>query len=290
MGLEMGISYASNTPALKASTKLSQTTDALSKSFERLSSGLRINRASDDPGGLAVADALRADTRVASVAIRNANDGISLVSIADSALSEIGNLLTRMSELASQSANGVYTNTQRSALSSEFEALGSEIERIATTTTFNGLNLLSNSSNVTLQVGFAGDNNSQITIQKVLGTLNALNLAPSGSSRLTFSIIDTSTAGAQAAAQTAFTNIDAAISSLSNIRGTLGAAESRLNSVVSHLTVQRENFAAAEARIRDIDVAEETSNMVRLQVLQQAAQAVLAQANLQPQVALELLK
>ncbi len=285
----MSISIASNIPALKAAGKLNRTTDELSKVYERLSSGLRINSASDDPAGLALADSLRADTAIASVAIRNANDGISLISIADAALTEINNVLTRMYELATQSSNGVYTNTQRSALSSEFIALGSEIERIAKTTEFNDAKLLSGSSSVTLQVGLDGTTNSQITISAVLGTLSSLALG-SGTGALTYSIIATTTATAQVAAANALSAVNLAIGSLSVARGTLGAAESRLNSAIRTLTTVRENYSAAESRIRDIDVAEETAKMVSLQVRQQAAQAVLAQANQQPSVVLGLLR
>jgi flagellin len=283
-------SIASNTSSLAAQTQLAKHTGELSKSFERLSSGLRINSASDDPAGLALADDLKADIAIATVAIRNANDGLSLTAIADVALDEISSILTRMSELATQSANGAYTNSQRSALSSEFLALGSEIERIARSTTFNGLTLLSNSSSVTLQVGFDSSTNSRITLQAVTGTLNALGLASSGSGALSYSIIGTTSAASELAATNALSAISSAISTLSSTRGIVGAAESRLNSAINYLTVARENYAAAESRIRDVDVAEEVANMVRLQVLQQAATAVLAQANLQPATALKLLE
>jgi flagellin len=286
----MGVVIGSNIASIKAQRQLAVTTQKLSTTFERLSSGLRINRASDDPAGLALADSLRNDAKLASTAIRNANDGISLVQIADSALEEIGNILSRMSELATQSANGAYTNTQRSALASEFLALGSEIDRIARTTPFNNLTLLSNSGAITLQVGLNGTSNSQITISSVLGTLASIGLASGGSSTLAYSITGTTTAFAQSASQFALDAINAAIGSISAVRGTLGAAESRLTSAVNYLTVARENFSAAESRIRDVDVAQEVAEMVRLQTLQQAATAVLAQANLQPQVALALLQ
>lgn len=285
----MSISYASNASSLKAITRLNSTTKKLSSTFERLSTGLRINKASDDPGGLAVADKLRADTRLATVAVRNTNDGISMVSIVDSALEEIYNILNRMSELAEQSSNGTYTNAQRSALSSEFLALGSEIERIATTTEYNSSKLLSNSSNVTLQVGIDGTANSTITVQSVLGTLASLNLSPSGSSKLTYSIISTTTTESKSAAAHALTAVKSAIDLVIIRRGTVGAAESRLNKAVSLLAVARDNYAAAESTIRDADIAEETANLTRLTILQQAATAVIAQANLQPQIALSLL-
>lgn len=285
----MPVSYASNRDSLHSQTQLAKTTDALSRTFERLSSGLRINHASDDAAGLAIADGLRADSMVAAVAIRNANDGISMVSLADAGLNEIGTILTRMAELANQSSNGVYTNAQRSALASEFLTLGSEIDRIASTTTFNSINLLSNSSNITLQVGLASGSTSQITVSGVAGTLQSLGLG-SGSGALTYSIIGTSTTLSQSAALNALSAVNSAINTLGSTRGVVGAAQSRLESAVAFLQVARENFVAAESRIRDADVAQEVAEMTRLQVLQQATTAVLAQANLQPQIALALLK
>ena len=286
----MTITAASNVASVRAQRQLESTTRELGTTFERLSSGLRINSAKDDPAGLALADALRADARIASVATRNANDGISLTSITDAALGEISNILTRMLELATQSANGVYTVDQRSALSSEFIALGSEIERIAVTTEFNGLKLLSGSSTISFQVGFDGSSTSRISVTGVQATLSSLGLAASGSSSLTYSIIATTTTGAESASAIAIDQITAALSSLSSRRGAIGAAESRLNVAINYLATARENFIAAESRIRDADIATETANLVRLQVLQQAGVAVLAQANQQPSLVLQLLK
>lgn len=285
----MPLSLVSNVASLKAQTQLDKTTRALSKTFQRLSSGLRINSASDDPAGLAMADSLKTDARIAAVAVRNANDGISLTSIADSALGEISNILQRMAELAQQSANGTFTNTQRSALSSEFLALGSEVERIARTTTFNDVNILSNSSNVNIQVGLRNNANSIITIASVVATLANLALGNAGGA-LSFSIIDSTSSLSAIAAGNAYSAISTAINTVSSLRGTVGAAESRLNTAVSYLTVIRENFIAAESRIRDVDVAQEVAEMVRLQILQQSGTAVLAQANQQPGVVLRLLQ
>ncbi len=286
----MALSLTTNIASNNAQNQLRRTTQSLSKTFERLSSGLRINTASDDPAGLALADKLNSDAAIASVALRNANDGLSLTSIANGALEEVSGMLSRMAELAEQSANGVYTNVQRSALSSEFLALGSEIDRIAKTTTFNDIKLLSNSSNITLQVGLDASANSKITIEGVRGTLDSLGLATTGSSKLTYSIITISTDGSQDASTNALSAVRTAISNLSSARGTLGAAESRLTYAIDNLSVARENFIAAESRIRDADIAEETANMLRLQVLQQAGTAVLAQANLQPELVLKLLQ
>lgn len=285
----MSLSVASNLDSLMAQRQVGLATSRLSKSFQRLSSGLRITSAADDAAGLALADDLRADAKLASVAVRNANDGISITSIANAALEEINSILNRMLELAQQSSNGTYTTAQRSALSSEFVALGSEIERIARATTFNSLPLLSNSANITLQVGLNASTNSQIVISGVLGTLNSLGLAAANSSALSYSIISTTTTFSQTAATNALSAIQGAILSLTTTRGTIAAAESRLSSAINYLSVARENFIAAESRIRDVDVAQEVAEMVRLQVLQQSATAVLAQANLQPQVVLRLL-
>lgn len=285
----MALSIASNSASISAQTKLNKTTNALSAVYERLSSGLRINKAADDPAGLAVAEILSSNARIASVAIRNANDGISLTSIADSALGQIGSILSRLGELASQSANGVYTSVQRSALSSEFVALGSEIQRIASTTTFNSINLLSNSSSLSLQVGIDSSSNSSISISSVLGTLSALGIGNSGGV-LTYSINDISTLTAQTASTAALNAITSAIGTLALTRGLIGAAQSRLSFAVDNLTVQRENFLSAASRIRDADIAADAAELVRLQVLQQAGIAILAQANQQPARALELLK
>ena len=285
----MSINIRTNVPSLLAQRNLSESTGKLNTAYERLSSGLRINRAKDDAAGLAIAESLKADARVANVAIRNANDGISIISIADQAIGQIGNVLGRLAELASQSANGVYSNTQRSALANEFEALTSEIERIAFSTEFNGLRLLSGGGEVVFQVGFKGNSLSQVSYRGVEVTLAALGLANPGSSAVTFSIMGSTDVASQSAARLALDAINAAISSVNRNRGALGAAESRLEVSISNLQVARENFKAAESRIRDVDVATEAAELTRLNILQQAGAAVLAQANAQPQLALQLL-
>lgn len=285
----MAITIGNNIVSLQAQRRLGVATEQLGQTFERLSSGQRINKASDDAAGLAIADSLRAAQRIASVAVRNANDGISTIAIADGALGEISNVLQRLGELAEQSANGVFSVTQRSALQNEFSALGSEIERIAVTTTFNGVNLLSGGSTITLQVGFDSASTAQIQITNVRGTLNALGLAQANSSSMSFSISGTSIDVGQSASRMALDAINAAIGSLAQTRGNLGAAESRLKVAINSLSVARENFASAESRIRDVDVAEEAAQLTRLSILQQAGAAVLAQANQQPGLALSLL-
>ncbi|HMO16467.1 MAG TPA: flagellin [Oligoflexia bacterium] len=287
----MGINIRTNVESLRAQRDLNATSDRLRTAYARLSSGLRITRAADDAAGLAIAEQLKADQRVASVAIRNANDGISIIAITDGAMNEITSSLVRLAELAEQSANGVYDTSQRSALQLEFVAVSSEIQRIADTTQFNGLQLLTQGGSVTFQVGFDGFSNSQITYSGVQATLAAIGLrADNGTSGLTFSINDTTNLGAQEAARSALNAIQAAVGSLTRARGTLGSAESRLNIAIQNLQVARENFAAAESRIRDVDVAFEAAELTRLNILQQAATAVLAQANQQPSLALSLLQ
>ena len=278
----MSITIGTNITSLQSQRRLGLASAQLSKTFERLSSGQRINKASDDAAGLAIADKLRADQRVATVAIRNANDGISTIAIADSALGEIGNVLTRLAELAQQSANGTFSNVQRSALSNEFMALGSEIERIAKTTEFNGVGLLSGTGSIVLQVGLNSSVDSQMSISGVQGTLASLGLG-AGAGALSYSVT-TSTA-----ALAALNAVNAGIGSLASTRGNLGAVESRLSVAVNNLSVARENFAAAESRIRDVDIASEAAELTRLTILQQAGASVLAQANQQPALALALL-
>ena len=286
----MSITIGSNIASLQAQRRLGIATDALASTYEKLSSGQRINKASDDAAGLAIADSLRANQRVASVAIRNANDGISTIAIADSALGEIGNVLSRLAELAEQSANGVFSTTQRSALQNEFTALGSEIERIAVTTEFNGVRLLSGNSSLVLQVGFNSASTSQISYTGVQGTLAALGLAAANTSGLSFSINGSTTVEGQSASRLTLDAVNTAISSLASTRGVLGAAESRLRVAINNLSVARENFASAESRIRDVDVASEAAELTRLGILQQAGAAILAQANQQPGLALSLLR
>jgi flagellin len=282
------ITIGSNVQSLNAQRRLETTSGSLAKVYQRLSSGKRINNASDDPAGLTIADKLNADQRIASVAIRNVNDGISLVSIADGALEQIGSVLSRLGELAEQSANGVYSSSQRSALDSEFSALSSEIERVAQTTVFNGFGLISGGNAISLQVGLDSQATSQIKIQSLTGTLAGLGLA-NGSSVQIYSLNDTTAAGGVSASRAALDGINRAISSLTSLRGALGSGESRLRSAVANLSSTRENYASAESRIRDTDVASDAAELTRLNILQQAGASVLAQANQIPGLALSLL-
>jgi len=275
----MALTVNTNLFSLNAQRHLEETAQGLKTSLARLSSGLRINDAVDDAAGLAIADKLGRDVRVAAQAIRNANDGISALAIGEKALGNVTEILTRLSELASQSATGTVTNSQRSAIQAEFSQLLSEVSRISTTTSFNGVTLLSAGTTVAIQVGIDGTTNSQISFTTVDGSLSGI-LA--GNTAIA--------ADTAVNAQSALGILTTAIQTVVQTRGTLGSFQSRLYTAINNLRVAKENFAAAEGRIRDADVAAETAALTRAQILQQAGTAVLAQANQQPQLALALLR
>ena len=285
----MAISIGSNITSLQAQRRLDITGGKLSQAFNKLSSGYRINRGADDAAGLAIAESLKAQSRIAGQAIRNTNDGISTIAIADGALGEVANILARLAELASQSANGTLSTTQRSVVSNEFVALSSEIERIASVTEFNGIKLLSGTSAITIQVGTGSGVSSQIGYTNQLATLAGIGLG-NAAGALVYSINGASDEAAATAARLALDAVYAAIYSVGASRGVLGGIESRLSTAIANLGVARENLIAAESRIRDVDVAEEAANLTRLNILQQAGTAVLAQANQLPSLALQLLR
>jgi flagellin len=285
----MGFGSGLNISSLRTQRQISITTGRLNQAYERLSSGLRVNHSKDDAAGLAVAMKLRSDTRVATVSSRNANDGISIIGIADQAVGQINDTLIRLAELAAQAANSTSTNDQRSAIQNEFSMLLEEIERIAVTTEFNGLYLISSSQTLTFQVGFDGSSLSGITYSGIQATLAGIGLAPVGSSLPTFSVIAGSEIDSRSAALLALDAIQGAITSVTRSRGILGAAESRLHTTIRQLATARESFQTAESTITDVDVAQEAAEMARLNVLQQAGTAILANSNFQPQLALKLL-
>lgn len=285
----MAITIGSNIVSLQAQRRLDLTGLKLSNSFNRLTSGYRINRGSDDSAGLAIAETLKADSRIAQQAIRNTNDGISTIAIADGALGEVANILSRLAELASQAANGTLSNTQRSVVSNEFTSLGSEIERIAQVTEFNGIKLLSGSSAVTIQVGAGTRSGAQIGYTNQIATLSGIGLGTTGGA-LIYSLNAATADQAATAARQALDAVYNAIYSVGASRGILGGVESRLSTAITNLGVARENALAAESRIRDVDVAEEAASLTRLNILQQAGTAVLAQGNQLPALALQLLR
>ncbi len=274
----VGFGINTNLLSLNAQRHLAETDEALRTAFERLSSGLRINHASDDPAGLAIADRLKRDQRVAAQGIRNANDGISLLSLGDQALGQISDIVARLSELASESASGTLTNTERTDLQVEFSQLVAEVGRIATTTTFNGVAVLAGATTISIQVGLDGTAASRVDVATVDATPTAL-----------FGGTPLSVATA-AGAQTALGVLTTAVQTVASARAGFGAGESRLLTAIATLRVAAESYAQAESRIRDADIAAETAALTRAQILQSVGTAVLAQANQQPAFALQLLR
>ncbi|MFZ3013396.1 MAG: flagellin [Nitrospira sp.] len=274
----MALIVNNNPASIAAQRNLSINTLGLNRSVERLSSGLRITRAADDAAGLGLSESLRAQIRSINQATRNASDGISLTQIADGAAATIGSLLTRLRELASQSASGTVGNTERSYIDQEFVALRSEIDRIAQTTEFNGQALTSGSSiSFSVAIGFRS------------GTGNTLDLALNDitTSSLGLSSVNVSTS---ANATSALANVDNAISAVASARAEYGSIQNRFEATIANLQITSENLTAAESRIRDADIALETSIFTKNQILVQAGIATLAQANTLPQQALALLR
>jgi flagellin len=263
-----------NINSLNAQRNLANTANSLSVAMSRLSSGLRVNSAKDDAAGLAIAERMNTQTRGMNVAIRNANDGISLAQTAEGALGAISNNLQRMRELAVQASNGTNTSADIQSLDEEFKLLVAENTRVAAATTFNNLPVTNTAGSFTFQVGAnAVAANDQISIAgtSYVGTATSLGTASS----------------------TAFSQIsllDADINAVSTARATWGATQNRFDTVIANLRVSSENSAAARGRIMDADYAQETANLSRAQVLQQAGTAMVAQANSMPQSVLQLLK
>jgi flagellin len=290
-----GLIINHNLMAMNAARSLSSTYGRLATSVQRLSSGLRVNSAADDAAGLAVREMMRTDIRVLNQGVRNANDAMSMIQTADGALSVIDEKLTRMKELAEQAATGTYTTAQRLIMDSEYQAMASEITRIASATDFNGVKLLDGSLSGT---GLDGTSGNQMKIHFGTGNASAedyyyVKIGTATASAL--GVGNSAAVGAgytistQSAAQVALEAIDDAIKTKDNIRANLGALSNRLANTVSNLSIQAENLQSAESRISDVDVATEMTEFTRNQVLTQAAVAMLAQANTLPQLALRLL-
>ncbi|MEZ6016017.1 MAG: flagellin [Planctomycetota bacterium] len=273
----MGLRVNTNISSMTAQRNLSNVSSRLQGNFSRLSSGLRIASAADDAAGLGISERMRADIRSYGVAARNAQDGISLVQTAEGALNESSGILTRMRELSVQAANGTLNTGDRATLNTEFGQLVGELDRIAGSTNFNGVNLLDGAAtSLSVQVGIDAGTNDVVSVSIVDATASTLGV----------SALDISSSSG---ASSAISAIDAAISTISTDRGTLGAQQNRLDSTLRSIMNVRENTSAAESRIRDVDVAYETADLTRNSILQQAATSVLAQANTQPQLALSLL-
>lgn len=274
----MALRINSNLSSINAQRGLSTVTSRLERNYQHLSSGLRVAVAADDAAGLGISERLRAQVRSLTQAQRNANDGISLVQTTEGALNEVSNILIRMRELAIEQNNGTTSAADKDTLDQEFQDLISEIDRIAGSTNFNGTQLLDGSNaSVAFQVGSGTTSNDTISV----------SLASSLTSDLGVSSLDISSAGS---ATSAITAIDSAIDTVTSTRGDLGAAQNRLQSTITNLGVHIESLSAAESRIRDVDVAFESADLTRNSILQQAALSILAQANLQPQSALSLIR
>jgi flagellin len=273
----MGIRINTNVSSLNTQRHLAKSSNQFSKSMEKLSSGLRINRAGDDAAGLAISEGLKADVRALDQAARNAADGISLVQVGEGALDEVSSILLRMKELAEQSLNGTLSDTDRSFLDAEYTALSSEIDRIAGGTEFNGVALLDSTLAATIQVGIDTTANSQVDIA-LATNMNAAGLTIAAG-------VDTA-----ANATTSMGEIDAAIESVTTARADFGAIQNRLESSIRNITMTSENLSAANSRIRDVDIAQETSRMTSFQILQQAGVSILSQANMTTGLAMSLLQ
>jgi flagellin len=275
----MGLRVNTNVTSITAQRSLSTVTDRLTGNFRRLSTGLRISSAADDAAGLAISERLRSQVRSLEQARRNASDGISFMQTAEGALNEVSSILIRLRELAIQSSNGSVNGQDKETLDQEFQNLVNEVDRIGRSTEFSGIKLLDGSAtSVTFQVG--------------LGTASGIDqldvtLSPALSTSLSLNSLDIGSGGATS---TAITSIDTAINSVSSLRGTLGAVQNRLAITINNLAISTENLTSAESRIRDVDVAYETAQLTRNNILQQASISVLSQANSQPQSALQLLQ
>ena len=280
----MALTVRTNVAALGAIGKLNKTQNNLTSSLEKISSGLRVNRAADDSAGMSVASRMESDNASLKQAMRNANDGVSLIQTAEGGLNEMYNILVRMRELAVQGSNQTYNSSDRAAISSEFTTLASEIKRIASVANFNRQNVLNSTvTNFALQIGIQNNADNKITINlaSVAATWGALSLdstglASNGITTLTRSV-------------TAITVIDTALKSVNTARSTLGSYQNRLENALNEATNYSENLAASASQILDVDYATESANMTRFQIMQQAGVAALGQAKAIPQSIISLL-
>jgi flagellin len=279
----MALTVRTNIASIRASNRLNSTQNSLTSSLEKISSGLRINRAADDAAGLSVASRMDSDNTSLKQAIRNANDGISFVQTAEGGLNEIYNILVRMRELSVQASNETYSSTDRSQINTEFGQLGLEIARIASIANFNRQDLLSATSTMTLQIGIHNNSDNQLSIalSTIAATIGALgldtdNIAASGITTLT-------------RAASAIATLDSALQAVNTRRARLGAFQNRLENALNEATNYSENLSATASQILDVDYAEESANMTRYQIMQQAGVAALGQAKAIPQSVVSLL-
>ena len=284
----MGVQIFNNIASVNARRLLDENSARLTQSIQRMSSGIRINKASDDAAGLAISEGLRSDIRTLRQALRNANDGMSLIQITEGALQEQGNILIRLRELASQSANGTVGSTERASIQLEFSALRDEVDRISSTTEFNGQGLVDGSlassvavtSHVLIQIGLSNHSNSRMNLN------TAVNLTEMTSTGLEIHNLSLTSADD---ALVALNELDTAINTMTASRGKIGSVQNRLSTSVSSLSLAIENYTAAESQIRDADMAYEIAELTKNQILVQASTAMVSQANMIPQGVLSLL-
>jgi len=285
----MAVRIFNNIPSLNAQRILGINNGRLAQSVERISSGIRINRGSDDAAGLAISEGLRSDIRALRQAVRNANDGVSLINVTEGALNEQSGILIRLRELASQAATGTVGSTERATIQLEFTALRNELDRIAQTTEFNGQKLVEGSlassvtstNHILIQVGLDSGSHSRINLNTEVD-LEAITSTGLSIHQLSVTAAD--------AALTALESVDTAIGQITRGRGKIGAVQNRLIRTISTISIAVENLSAAESSIRDADIAEEVALLTRNQILVQAATAMVGQANLIPQSVLQLLQ
>ena len=270
----MSLRIQNNIEAFNAHRQLVGTESRVARSMERLSSGFRVNRAADDAAGLAISEKLRAQIGGLEQAQRNAQDAVSLVQTAEGALAEVHSMLQRVRDLAVQFNNGTLSDADKAAITAEVSQLGSEISRIGSDTKFNGIALLTGSSSVSFQVGANDAQTLSVSVSQLYGASGA----KVDSDIFTFSGTVT------------IADIDTAIGNVSELRSTFGSVQNRLEHTLNNLATYQENLQASESRIRDVDMAQEMVNFTKLQILQQAGVAMLAQANTSPQSVLSLLR
>ncbi len=286
----MAATINTNPMSLNAQRNLSTSQSSLAQSVQRLSSGLRVNSAKDDAAGLAIADRMNAQAKGFDVAIRNANDGISMAQTAESAMQAITDNLQRMRELAVQAANGVYSSGDRASLDTEFQQLNQEIARVVSGTQFNGQNVLSVTSDFSFQVGAGTASTDAITVTSGQVGLASGTFGTTSAGSISGATISGAGSAGVSNASAAIASIDTAINALNTARANWGAVQNRFTSVVQTLQVASENANASRGRIMDADFAKETANMTRAQILQQAGTAMVAQANSMPNNVLSLLR
>lgn len=275
----MGLRINTNIAAINAQRTLANTTHAVQSSLERLSSGSRINKAGDDAAGLAISENLKAQIRGLRQAKRNAQDGVSLVQVTEGGLNEISNILVRLRELSIQAASDTISDTERAFTDREFQLLKDEVQRIADTTNWNGTPVLNGAQQVVdIQVGTNNTQNDRLTFDTSFANANLESLG-----------IHEDAVNSKLAAQNSLATIDTGISRVQEIRASLGAMQNRLQSTIRNLSISDENLSAANSRIRDVDVAEESSTITKMNILQQSGVAVLGQANMSQKLALKLL-